>query len=468
MNLSRRRLLTAAGAAVAVGATGVVVRQHALDQEPLAPPSRDGQSRLVWRNWSGIESAYPTLRSGPTAEDEVLAAVRDGPVPVRAVGAGHSFTALVPTSGTLVSLDGLSGIVEHDAASMQATVLAGTRLGELGAALAAIGQCMPNLPDINKQSLGGAIATATHGSGVQSPALHAQVVGMRIATPALGLVDCSRDTHPELFDAARVGLGAFGIVTRYRLQNVASLRLLKRVELRPTAEVMEDWPALRQRHRNAEFFALPFTGMSATVTHDVTDRPPGTPAASQDSSVLLDLKWLRDWAGFSNGLRRRLAQMAMAQLKPEESIEEAWKVLSNERDVRFNEMEYHLPREAQVAALREVLDAIERYRPDVFFPIEVRSIAPDDAWLSPFHDRESGSLAVHAYYKDDYRFLFELIEPILRKHGGRPHWGKLHSLTARELAPMYPRWREAMEVRQAMDPEGRLMNPFLKRLFIDG
>jgi FAD-linked oxidoreductase len=398
----------------------------------------------------------------------VLAAVREGPAPVRAVGAGHSFTALVPTSGTLVSLDGLAGIVEHDAGSMQATVLAGTRLGELGAALAAIGQCMPNLPDINKQSLGGAIATATHGSGVRSPALHAQVVGMRIATPAMGLVDCSRDAHPELFDAARVGLGAFGIVTRYRLQNVASLRLLKRVELRPTAEVLEDWPSLRERHRNAEFFALPFTGMSATVTHDVTDRPPGTAAASQDSSVLLDLKWLRDWAGFSSALRRRLAQMAMAQLKPEESIEEAWKVLSNERDVRFNEMEYHLPREAQVAALREILDAIERYRPDVFFPIEVRSIAPDDAWLSPFHDRESGSLAVHAYYKDDYRFLFDLIEPILRKHGGRPHWGKLHSLTARELAPMYPRWRDAMAVRQAVDPEGRLMNPFLKRLFVDG
>jgi len=468
MTISRRKLLVAAGATVTAGAAGVGLRVRSLDAEPPAPPLHGPEDRLLWRNWSGIESSYPALRAGPATEDEVLAAVQSGPSPVRAVGAGHSFTGLVPTDGTLLSLDGLSGIIDHDPATLQATVLAGSRLGELGAALAAIGQCMPNLPDINKQSLGGAIATGTHGSGVHSPALHAQVVSLRIATPGLGFVDCSRTEHPEIFDAARVGLGAFGVVTRYRLQNVASIRLLKRVELRPTAEVLEEWPAIRARHRNAEFFALPFTGMSATVTHDVTERAPEVRAAPQDSQVLLDLKWLRDWAGFSNTLRRRLAQSAMASMQPEESVEEAWKVLSNERDIRFNEMEYHLPREAQIDALREVLAAIEKYLPDVFFPIEVRSIAPDDAWLSPFHDRESGSLAVHAYYKDDYRPLFDLVEPILRRHGGRPHWGKLHSLSAHDFTGMYPRWKDAMEVRRTLDPNGRLLNAHLRRLFQGG
>ena len=467
MTLSRRELLAGAAATAAAATVGVAVRQHALEAEPATPPLQDAQNRLLWRNWSGIQTAYPALRAGPSSEEEVLAALREGPAPVRAVGAGHSFTALVPTEGTLLTLDGLAGIVDHDAGSHQATVWAGTRLGELGPALAAIGQCMPNLPDINKQSLGGAIATATHGSGDHSPALHAQVLAMRIATPARGLIECSANDNPEIFAAARVGLGAFGVVTRYRLQNVASIRLQKRTALRPTAEVIEDWPALRAAHRNAEFFVLPFTGMSATVLHDVTDRPAEPPGKPQDADVLLALKWLRDWAGFAPPLRRRLAQAAMASVKPEESVEEAWKLLSNERDIRFNEMEYHLPRETQMAALAEVLAAIERHRPDVFFPIEVRSIAPDDAWLSPFHDRASGSLAVHAYYKDDYRFLFDLVEPILRRHGGRPHWGKLHSLTARELAPLYPRWREAMAVRRELDPQGRMLNPFLRRLFGD-
>jgi FAD-linked oxidoreductase len=440
---------------------------HELDREPAAPPLEDDRGRLLWRNWSGAQSAYPAERAGPASEAEVLKVVTEAPAPVRAVGAGHSFTALVPTDGTLLTLDGLAGVISHDAATNRATVWAGTRLGELGPALAGLGQCMPNLPDINKQSLGGALATATHGSGVHSPALHAQVTAFRIATPALGLIDCSAGERPEVFAAARVGLGAFGVLTQVTLQNVPALRLLKRVSLRPTEEVLADWPRLREAHRNAEFFALPFTGMSAVVTHDETTQLAGAVAKPQDADVLMDLKWLRDWTGFSTGLRRRLAQAAMAGLKPEESVEEAWKLLSNERDIRFNEMEYHLPREAQVPALREVLAIIEAKRRDVFFPIEVRSIAPDDAWLSPFHERPCGSLAVHAYYKDDYRFMFDLVEPVFRRYGGRPHWGKLHSLTARELRPLYPRWQDAMDVRRTLDPAGRLLNPYLTRLFAD-
>jgi FAD-linked oxidoreductase len=463
MKTSRRGVLIGASAAAACAAAAAL-RVRELNHEPPAPALRDAHDRLLWRNWSGIQSAYPAQRVGPATEEEVQSAVANMAAPVRAVGAGHSFTALVPTEGTLLSVDGLNGVVSHEASSCSATVWAGTRLGDLGSALAALGQCMPSLPDINKQSLGGALATATHGSGMHLRALHGEVMGFRLATPAAGVVECSKDQNAEIFGAARVGLGAFGVMTQVTLRNVPAMRVMKRVTLRPTGEVIEDWPRLREAHRAAEFFALPFTGMSAVVTHDQTELPAGTPAQSQDSEVLLDLKRLRDWAGFSNPLRRYLAQSAMASLKPEESVEESWKALSNERDIRFNEMEYHLPRERQVAALREVLEAIETQRRDVFFPIEVRSIAADDAWLSPFHDRASGSLAVHAYYKDDYRFMFDLIEPILRRHDGRPHWGKLHSLVARDLAPLYPRWSEAMQVRRMLDPAGRLLNPYLKRL----
>jgi FAD/FMN-containing dehydrogenase len=118
--------------------------------------------------------------------------------------------------------------------------------------------------------------------------------------------------------------------------------------------------------------------------------------------------------------------------------------------------------------MREVLAAIEANHHDVFFPLELRSIAKDDAWLSPFYDRDSGSIAVHAYYKDDYKRLFAEIEPILRRHGGRPHWGKLHSLKARDLKALYPRWRDAMNVRESLDPHGRFLNSYLRELLIDG
>ena len=176
----------------------------------------------------------------------------------------------------------------------------------------------------------------------------------------------------------------------------------------------------------------------------------------------MDLKRLRDLFGFSSGLRKRIAHSAMADLPPEEAVDEGWKLLSNERPVRFNEIEYHLPLEAQIDALREVIAAIEAHRPDVFFPIEVRVIEADDAWLSPFHGRRSGSIAVHAYYRDDYQFFFDLIEPIFRKREGRPHWGKLNTLKSADFAALYPRWNDAMSVRRELDPEGRLLNDYLK------
>jgi FAD/FMN-containing dehydrogenase len=150
---------------------------------------------------------------------------------------------------------------------------------------------------------------------------------------------------------------------------------------------------------------------------------------------------------------------------PEEAIDEGWKLLSTERPVRFNEMEFHLPAEVQLIALKEVVKAIETHRSDVFFPVEARRIAPDDAWLSPFQGGARGSIAVHCYYKDEYKFLFSLVEPILRRYGGRPHWGKLNSLTAGDFASLYPHWHDFVQLRRSLDPEGRFLNEYLRGLF---
>lgn len=466
-----RRALLAGGGVVGAGALGVgglAVRNGLRDREPAAPAAQDAQGRLLWSNWSGVAHSYPERRGAPASEEELLDLLTRARAPVRPVGSGHSFTALVPTGGTLLTLDGMTGIVGHDAARNQATVRGGTRLADLGPALAAIGQEMVNLPDINKQSIAGAIATATHGTGRGIQAMHGAVVAMRIATPSGELIDCDAATRPELFHAARVGLGAFGVVTQVTLQNQPLTRVLKRTEIRPTEEVLADWPALRGRHRNVEFYVLPFTGHAATITHDVTDRPVKPRGPDNDTETLSGLKQLRDWFEFAPSLRRKLAAEELAKIPPEEVVDEGWKLLSNERPVRFNEMEYHLPIDAQIPALREVLHAIETQCRYVFFPIEVRVIAPDDAWLSPFYGRESGSIAVHAYYREEHDFFFRVVEPIFRRHGGRPHWGKLHSLKARDLAALYPRWKDAGEVRRALDPDGRMLNAYLKGLLLDG
>ncbi len=466
MSKVTRRGLMAGAAAVGVAGAGAVGYRVWRDREPASPPAQDAQGRLLWRNWSGIRSSYPAMRAAPASEGELVQLIKTAPAPIRAVGAGHSFMPLVPTSGLLLTLDRMSGVISHDANTMRATVRAGTRLGDLGPALAAIGQEMPNLPDINKQSLAGAMSTATHGTGHDLRAIHGEALAFKLAIARGDVVECSLIKNPDVYNAARVGLGAFGILTEVTLQNQKLNRIYKRVELRDFDELCEDWPKIRLQHRNAEFYAIPFTGKAALITADVTDRPVLPRGADVDTETLMQLKSLRDVFGAVPPLRRWVADTLMGGIKPEEMVDEGWKLLSNDRPVRFNEMEYHLPREAQIPALREVVAAIEAHRNDVFFPIEVRTIEPDDAWLSPFYQRPSGSVAVHAYYKDDYQFMFDLIEPIFRRHDGRPHWGKLNSLKAADFAGLYPRWKDAMEIRADLDPQGRFLNPYLRSIFL--
>ena len=464
MKLGRRALLGGAGL-MALGVGGLTGRRMWLSREPEPPVAIDAKGRALWSNWAGNEHAYPAARAAPANEAELAALLPNAQKPVRPVGSGHSFTALVPTDGTLLSIDRLNGLVGHDAAGLTATVRAGTKLSALGPMLAGIGQEMPNLPDINKQTLAGALATGTHGTGKGIKAIHGDVTAMRLVLPSGEVAECSRDVRPELFHAARVSLGAFGVLSEVTLQNRPLERVKKIVSLVDTEDMLRQWPALAEKHRNAEFLVLPFTGKSALITHDTTTEPVSPRGTDQDSDTLMDLKSLRDLFEFAPELRKKAAQSAMADIPPDIAIDEGWKLLSNERPVRFKEMEYHLPIAEQVGVLRDIIRRIESDARGVFFPIEARIIAPDDAWLSPFYERESGSIAVHAWYKEDHDWMYSLAEPLFREAGGRPHWGKLHSLKAEDLKRLYPRFAEADAVRRSVDPDGRMSNPFLQRLF---
>lgn len=452
-----------AGGVVAVGAgAAAVTLANRHKPEPPSPPStRDG--KLLWRNWSGIQHAYPQVRLAPQAEAELATALATAAAPIRPVGSGHSFTALSPTSGTLVSIDALTGVSGWD--GDQAIVKAGTRLGALGPALAQNGRAMPNLPDINKQSLAGAIATATHGTGATLRAIHGDVTELALITAEGAIVECSAARRPDVFEATKVSLGALGVIVEAKLKTSPNRRVRRRVWVEPLEEALAKSEERWATHRNYEFYAVPFTGLAAAITHDETDDPAQPQGQSQDSAFLEVLRSLRNLLGFSNGLRQSAAKALLGTVEPETAVDEGWKLLSTERPERFNEMEYHLPAETHLAALEEVMAAIERHRPDVFFPIEARRIAPDEAWLSPFQGGPRGSIAVHAHYKDDYGFLFDLIEPIFLRHGGRPHWGKLHSLKGAQLAALYPRWNDFLEVRRELDPKGRMLNGYLTKLF---
>lgn len=463
--ISRRGALIAGGAGAAVVAGGGAAYLVATGDkpEPAAPPSVDPQGKLLWRNWSGVQHAYPAARLAPRDEDELAAALKAAQGPVRPVGAGHSFTALAPTSGTLVSLDAMSGIVGWE--GDEAIVRAGARLGALGPLLAQKGRALPNLPDINKQALGGALATATHGTGATLRALHGDVTGLRLVTPSGEVIDADATRNAEVFQAARVSLGSLGVISQVRIKTRANRRLRRRVWLEPLDEALAQAEARWAQHRNFEFYAVPFTGLAANISHDETDDPVAPRGPDQDVEFLQALRGLRNLLGFATPLRKAAAKALLSTAKPETAVDEGWKLLSTERPVRFNEMEFHLPVENQLKALAEVVRVIEKERPDVFFPIEARRIASDDAWLSPFQGGPRGSVAVHAYYRDDFSFLYALIEPIFRRYDGRPHWGKLHTLNGGQLAAIYPRWKDFLAVRQDLDPEGRMLNPYLKGLF---
>lgn len=462
---TRRNVILGASALVGGTAAALAGRRLWLDRDPAAPAAIDPSGRTLWSNWSGLEHSYPAARLAPANEAELAEALARAAGPVRAVGAGHSFTGLVTTDATLLSLDRMSGLIGHDPARLQATVHAGTRLSSLGALLEGIGQEMTNLPDINKQSLAGAIATGTHGSGHSMPALHGNVIGLRLVTPSGEVIDCDANRNADVFQAARVGLGAFGVISAVTLQNSKLTRLRKRAELVDTEAVLESWTDLVAKHRNLDFQMIPFTGKGLLTTYDETTEPVHPRPPDRDTEGVLKLKQLRDLFEFTPGLRREMAQRVMSDIPPEVSVDAGWKLLSNERTVRFKEMEYQVPVEAQVKALREVLHRIETNRDDVFFPIEVRTVAADDAWLSPFYQRDCGPIAIHAYYKDDHDFFFGLAEPVLRAAGGRPHWGKLHSLRAPDLARLYPRWEDAQAVRRKLDPQGKMLNPYLRGIF---
>lgn len=438
-------------------------------QPPAAPaalPIQNEAGALLWQNWSRLQHAYPAQRLGAVDEVGLVSQLAQARAPIRVAGAGHSFNAQVATEGTLVSIDALTGIVSHEASQHTAVVKAGTRLQQLGEQLAEIGQEMPNLPDINKQTLAGAIATATHGTGLRLPALHGGVEQFHLITPMGERLQCSAQENAEVFHAALVGLGSFGVVTQYTLRNQPLGRTRRQTQVRPVREIMQDWPLLCQQHRSAEFYYIPSTGLGVQILHDPTQEPFRARPADQDMEGLRDLKRLRDYASWSLPLRKFLARTVGGNHTPEHAVDQGWKLLSSERTLPFNEMEYHLPIERQLAALEEIITVTERDFPDVFYPMELRAIAADEqAWLSPFYQRLTGSIAVHCDYAEDHRLFFAAIEPILRRHGGRPHWGKLHTLGAKELRTLYPRFEEVAAIRTRLDPHHRMLNDYLKNIW---
>jgi FAD/FMN-containing dehydrogenase len=385
---------------------------------------------MTWTNWSGSVSCVPAAQVQPESEGELIDLVRkarEAGQTVRVVGTGHSATPLVATDGLLVSLDRMSGVVRAEPGERRAWVRTGTKLHDLGEPLHELGFAMENLGDVDVQALGGALGTGTHGTGPALPNLSARVSGVRLIDGE-GNLRVIKEDQPELLRAARVSLGALGILTAARLELVPSFRLLERVERIPIERCLRELDERIAATRHFEFFWLPSKDQAEAKSLQPTDLPPE--AAAGDYERI-------DWSH---------------------------RILPSVRELRFFEMEYAIPAEAGPACFRAVRERMQARHRDVVWPVEYRTVAPDDALLSPAQGRATVTISIHQDGRLPYQEFFRDVEPILVEHGGRPHWGKVHTREAPDLEASLPGFAQFAELRRSVDPDGVFLNPHLEAI----
>ncbi|MFY1679185.1 D-arabinono-1,4-lactone oxidase [Streptomyces sp. WMMC905] len=429
---------------------------------------RDG----TWRNWGGTVASRPTRVARPASVDEVAGVIRkaaeDGES-VKAVGAGHSFSPVAATEGVLIDLRLLTGIRARDRAAGTVTVAAGTPLHALNTALARQGLTLTNMGDIMEQTIAGATGTGTHGTGRDSSSISALIRGMELVTADGSVLRCSRTEHPEVFAAARVGLGLLGVVTALTLAVEPLFRLTAREEPMPLERVLAEFEELRRENEHFEFYWFPHTGSTLTKRNNRClgpERPLGRFRGWYEDEFLANGAFqVVNWIGRAvPGTVPTMAALTSRALSPRTYTDLPYKVFTSPRRVRFVEMEYALPREAATVVLRELRAMVSRSRLRVGFPVEVRTAPSDDITLSTASGRETVYIAVHMFRGSPFRDYFETAERIFAAHGGRPHWGKVHTREAEYLSRVYPRFCEFTALRDRLDPDRRFGNAHSRRV----
>jgi FAD/FMN-containing dehydrogenase len=451
---------------------------------------------MTWQNWAGTASADPARRYWPRTAEAIADTVREAALAgltVRVLGSGHSFTAAAATSGAALDLSGWTGVISADTQSGLVTVRSGTTLRSLNAALDMLGLAMPNLGDIDAQTISGAISTGTHGTGARLGGLATQVAALELVLADGSTVSCSEQERPDLFAAARVSLGALGVISTVTLRCVPAFTLAADERPMPLEEVTARFGEFAADNDHFEFFWFPY-GKNALVKRNNAagsispgGQPPGDPpigGAARPPKPPAPPRlpeWRRFWeyevmenVAFGGlcrtgraapGLIKPLNKLAAATLSRRSYSAPSYRVFVTPRRVRFVESEYAVPRESVLDVLAELRRGVPRLADPVMFPVEVRVAAADDIWLSTAYGRDTAYVAVHQYLGLPYQKYFGLFESIMAAAGGRPHWGKMHTLDSERLRVLYPCFAGFLRIRDETDPERRFANPYLEQVF---
>ncbi|MFH8439717.1 D-arabinono-1,4-lactone oxidase [Streptomyces sp. NPDC018026] len=426
----------------------------------------------TWRNWGGNVSARPAREVTPASVDELADAVRraaeDGQR-VKAVGTGHSFTSIAATDGVLIRPQLLTGIRSIDRDAMTVTVEAGTPLKRLNMALAREGLSLTNMGDIMEQTVSGATSTGTHGTGRDSASIAAQIRGLELVTADGSVLTCSADENPEVFAAARIGLGALGVVTAITFAVEPVFLLTAREAPMPFDRVLADFDALWSENEHFEFYWFPHTNSTNTKRNNRSagpERPVGRFQGWLDDEFLSNgVFQAANWVGrAAPATIPAIARISSRALAARTYTDTPYKVFTSPRRVRFVEMEYAVAREAVVEVLRELRTMVDRSRLRISFPVEVRTAPADDITLSTASGRDSAYIAVHMFRGTPYQAYFTAAERIFTAHEGRPHWGKVHTRDAGYFSRVYPRFGEFTALRDRLDPDRLFQNDHLRRV----
>ena len=427
----------------------------------------------TWSNWAGNQQARMQRVATPSSPQEVAETVRDAAargLTVKPVGSGHSFTPAAVTDGVQIRLGNLARLRGADHATGLVTAEAGMPLWRLNELLAEQGLALTNMGDIQAQTVSGAIGTGTHGTGRASASIAAQVAGLEVVLADGSIVACNAQSHPDLFEAARISVGTIGVITAVTFRTEPSFLLEAREEPMRVDEVLESFDELRTRNEHFEFFWFPHTSMTTTKRNNRSEGPARPLSRRRE--------WLEDeflsntvFSGICRVGRAApraipaINKLSSKALSARTYVDRSDRVFTSPRTFKFLEMEYALPVEAAVPALREIQRMIARENLRISIPVEVRLPPPTICGCPPSHGRDTAYLAFHMFQGMDQTRYFDLAEEIMLAHGGRPHWGKLHTREHDYFAESYPKFADFLAVREKTDPDRVFANNYTRRIF---